>query len=614
MFEVEDDPSVWPKEFPEMKKIDSLLRCSICFEYFNTAVVVPTCSHNYCSFCIRKHVAQKKCCPACNKPLSDVDLKCNRVLDELVLNFKTVRAQLLQVIIAYQSQDSVKRATGNEVKIQRERDSQESVFETSQRFRNPMVNKECMKSKTKHKDEQRDSTITEIDTENDNIHEQIEIDPGFATCPVCQEQLPVKRINIHLDSCLRQENRQKRNRKTSPLGNGSKVKKRKKNDLQTQEESSSNSFTTVLQHEASFSQSSTQKETANDLIVASTSRVMKPLPKVCYDALSDKQLRTKLKSYSLPTKGDKRTLIKRLGKYVLLHNSQCDSSRPLSPRSIAKRIEKDEVELSKHGYKPSIVIPTHDLSITEEEKMERLRKHGKQHEDHFTELIEQVKSRKQTAIKSDVVQSENEREEYLFDIVEVNSDESSNGADTNAYGEPKASKTFDIASDNKCRAKLTHNVRTSSSTIRSTSKPPRVKSNASSRKKQNLKENSVKSRDIITFFKPGNKAILKEEKITPVKLKNNAKLQCNNSPSLVARVDGASSLTTAYKSANQKTGELSNIPESPPFASSEKKHMFKNYAKFNSTAVERHNLKPELLPNLSPVFEDEDIKREKIAD
>lgn len=232
---------------------------------------------------------------------------------------------------------------------------------------------------------------------------------------------------------------------------------------------------------------------------------------------------------------------------------------------------------------------------------------GKQHEDHFTELIEQVKSRKQTAIKSDVVQSENEREEYLFDIVEVNSDESSNGADTNAYGEPKASKTFDIASDNKCRAKLTHNVRTSSSTIRSTSKPPRVKSNASSRKKQNLKENSVKSRDIITFFKPGNKAIL--EKITPVKLKNNAKLQCNNSPSLVARVDGASSLTTAYKSANQKTGELSNIPESPPFASSEKKHMFKNYAKFNSTAVERHNLRPELLPNLSPVFEDEDIKK-----
>uniref|UniRef100_A0A5F9CM22 Oxytocin receptor n=1 Tax=Oryctolagus cuniculus TaxID=9986 RepID=A0A5F9CM22_RABIT len=38
----------WPPGLAVMKTVDDLLRCGICFEYFNIAMMIPQCSHNYC--------------------------------------------------------------------------------------------------------------------------------------------------------------------------------------------------------------------------------------------------------------------------------------------------------------------------------------------------------------------------------------------------------------------------------------------------------------------------------------------------------------------------------------------------------------------------------------
>uniref|UniRef100_A0A8C6G0J8 RAD18 E3 ubiquitin protein ligase n=1 Tax=Moschus moschiferus TaxID=68415 RepID=A0A8C6G0J8_MOSMO len=37
----------WPPALAVMKTVDDLLRCGICFEYFNIAMMIPQCSHNY---------------------------------------------------------------------------------------------------------------------------------------------------------------------------------------------------------------------------------------------------------------------------------------------------------------------------------------------------------------------------------------------------------------------------------------------------------------------------------------------------------------------------------------------------------------------------------------
>ncbi|KAM5231642.1 E3 ubiquitin-protein ligase RAD18 isoform 5-T5 [Hipposideros larvatus] len=79
----------WPPGLAALKTVDDLLRCGICFEYFNIAMMIPQCSHNYCSLCIRKFLSYKTQCPTCCVTVTEPDLKNNRVLDELVksLNF-----------------------------------------------------------------------------------------------------------------------------------------------------------------------------------------------------------------------------------------------------------------------------------------------------------------------------------------------------------------------------------------------------------------------------------------------------------------------------------------------------------------------------------------------
>ncbi|KAF3828949.1 hypothetical protein GH733_003213 [Mirounga leonina] len=73
----------WPPGLAVMKTIDDLLRCGICFEYFNIAMMIPQCSHNYCSLCIRKFLSYKTQCPTCCVTVTEPDLKNNRILDEL---------------------------------------------------------------------------------------------------------------------------------------------------------------------------------------------------------------------------------------------------------------------------------------------------------------------------------------------------------------------------------------------------------------------------------------------------------------------------------------------------------------------------------------------------
>uniref|UniRef100_A0A4W2IL53 RING-type E3 ubiquitin transferase n=1 Tax=Bos indicus x Bos taurus TaxID=30522 RepID=A0A4W2IL53_BOBOX len=86
----------WPPALAVMKKVDDLLRCGICFEYFNIAMMIPQCSHNYCSLCIRKFLSYKTQCPTCCVTVTEPDLKNNRVLDELVKNLNFARNHLLQ--------------------------------------------------------------------------------------------------------------------------------------------------------------------------------------------------------------------------------------------------------------------------------------------------------------------------------------------------------------------------------------------------------------------------------------------------------------------------------------------------------------------------------------
>ena len=46
-----------PEDFKDhnFQNFDRELRCGICFEFLNTAMMITVCSHNFCSLCINRY-------------------------------------------------------------------------------------------------------------------------------------------------------------------------------------------------------------------------------------------------------------------------------------------------------------------------------------------------------------------------------------------------------------------------------------------------------------------------------------------------------------------------------------------------------------------------------
>ncbi|POI35002.1 hypothetical protein CIB84_001248, partial [Bambusicola thoracicus] len=86
----------------------------------------------------------------------------------------------------------------------------------------------------------------------------------------------------------------------------------------------------------------------------SSAHKRKPMPKVVYNLLSDRDLKKKLKEHGLSSHGSRQQLIKRHQEFVHVYNAQCDSLNPKSVAEIVKELSKNEkirvqLELNKSG-------------------------------------------------------------------------------------------------------------------------------------------------------------------------------------------------------------------------------------------------------------------------
>ncbi|XP_007944037.1 E3 ubiquitin-protein ligase RAD18 [Orycteropus afer afer] len=350
----------WPPGLAVMKTIDDLLRCGICFEYFNIAMMIPQCSHNYCSLCIRKFLSYKTQCPTCCVTVTEPDLKNNRVLDELVKSLNIARNHLSQFALespptspasssaknfAFKAHASV--ASRHSLKLERKLMdnflTQEIGGSTSE-----LLMKENQ-SKFSHQKE------ASISTQNKKIPSVKNTAPGPSgvnfpgkpststakqvakvDCPVCGINISENYINKHLDCCLTHEE--------------------KKESLR------------------------------------SSAYKRKPMPKMVYNLLSDRDLRKRLKQHGLSTQGNKQQLIKRHQEFVHMYNAQCDSLHPKSAAEIVKEIEnleKTRLRLEANQLNETIMVFTKDQ--TEKEIDEIHSTYRKKHQNEFQLLVDQAK-------------------------------------------------------------------------------------------------------------------------------------------------------------------------------------------------------------------------------
>ncbi|XP_004018347.1 E3 ubiquitin-protein ligase RAD18 isoform X1 [Ovis aries] len=350
----------WPPALAVMKTVDDLLRCGICFEYFNIAMMIPQCSHNYCSLCIRKFLSYKTQCPTCCVTVTEPDLKNNRVLDELVKSLNFARNRLLQFAlesppISAASSSSKNLATKTDTAVA----FRHSLKQGSKLMENFLIREsggstsELLIKENESKLSPQKKPSSPAKTRGTPSAEKSA--PGFSEysvpetpstsalkqatkvdCPVCGVKIPENHINKHLDSCLSREEKKESLR--------SSVHKRK------------------------------------------------PLPKIVYNLLSDRDLKKKLKQLGLSVQGNKQQLIKRHQEFVHMYNAQCDALHPKSAAEIVQEIEnmeKTRMRFEASKLNETVMVFTKDQ--TEKEIDEIHSKYRKKHQDEFHLLVDQAK-------------------------------------------------------------------------------------------------------------------------------------------------------------------------------------------------------------------------------
>ncbi|XP_068249785.1 E3 ubiquitin-protein ligase RAD18-like [Palaemon carinicauda] len=420
----------WPSNIPELKRLDELLRCGICYELMSTSMVT-VCSHNFCSICIRQYLGYKTQCPACFQETTGQQLRNNRLLDEIIglfpgLRDKTARhCQSIKgnTISAYllkdeDSNDSNGPASSDvnlmspDVRNKAKKDvfmtptqasSCNELLQTPRSTKSPKLgetpkrnlasassqsplvssspagnsrpsnsifnSKLLVRSPSSMTASQSSGTSTSLSqSARQSVSGLFSIlgeragsdtateDPKVA-CPVCNVHVPERNINLHLDACLKRM----------------------------------------------------EEESKEAVVRISQTPKRKPLPKLVYSLLSDKQLRQMLKEVGLPINGDKQQLSNRHRRYTTLYNVECDAAEPRPVQELLRQVEREEKEEARGTTKS---IFSYDrktpVEVIEKEQVNYLKKN----DNHFAKLIADIKKRQEAKKKKlkEVVEDHSEEE------------------------------------------------------------------------------------------------------------------------------------------------------------------------------------------------------------
>lgn len=109
---------------------------------------------------------------------------------------------------------------------------------------------------------------------------------------------------------------------------------------------------------------------------------MKPLPLLSYGLLKDAQLKKKLSELGLPSHGSRSVLEARHREWVVIYNSNCDSSRPKGRHELLQSLNAWERTQTTRSN-PSFGLPSNDIRSKEFDR----EAYSEKQKSHFDELI-----------------------------------------------------------------------------------------------------------------------------------------------------------------------------------------------------------------------------------
>ncbi|CAO2654803.1 Nn.00g115360.m01.CDS01 [Neocucurbitaria sp. VM-36] len=292
-FDLPDSTDWLSTSLPTFEPLEAALRCEVCKEFY-TNPVITSCSHTFCSICIRRCIATDGKCPSCKTGCSSDKLAPNIAVREVVLRFQEARPKAL----ALAREDKEER---DAISSGKKRKLDETDLEEDENVRHTRSRQ--TRSRGHRNEESNEAPIEVADSEDDGDEEFLP--EGMAKCPICNKQMKAEQVYNHLDVCPGQDASQGRSTRSR-----TKIV-----------------FPTALQRR--------QKE---------ASPPPTRLSQLNYAMLKEGALRKKLQEIGIPNWGSKDLLKRRHIEWLNIYNSNCDADDNVrkSKKQLLKELEEWE--------------------------------------------------------------------------------------------------------------------------------------------------------------------------------------------------------------------------------------------------------------------------------
>lgn len=344
--------------------VESSMRCQVCKDFYETPMIT-SCSHTFCSLCIRRVLSNENKCPLCRAPEQEIKLRSNWSMEEAVEAFKKARPAALELARnAGMSSRSPKRKA-------EDINGSDEAASGSKRLRSSARISQRGSQAPSYAPEPEEEVVHVTDDDGDYapepgeppklffrflVHMLTSTDDGLVPCPSCNKRMKDWQVFKHLESC------------PGPAP--------QKKSPPTQ-----------------FSQLASANRQHN--------RAMERLPALSYSMLKETALRKKLAELGISNSGPRTLLERRHREYITMWNANCDAARPKSRLDLLRQL--DAWERTQGGRAPMTSRAVQNAAIIKDKDFNGSA-WASQHNDSFKDLI--ANARKSMAAKQKAKEDE----------------------------------------------------------------------------------------------------------------------------------------------------------------------------------------------------------------
>ncbi|KAJ8067778.1 hypothetical protein OCU04_003379 [Sclerotinia nivalis] len=332
-FDIADSTDWLGTPLSQLADVDSLLRCQVCKDFFTTPMIT-SCSHTFCSLCIRRCLNNDSKCPTCRSNDQEIKLKPNAAIEDLVEAFKRARPAALEL-----ARKPAVEYTVISPKRKREISDLNGLDEQANKRTRASTRQAARRLESADAVEASKDVIVIDDGENDA---DFIPDDGMTACPVCNRRMTAKSVEAHIGRCL--------------------------------------------------AESETPAQSTNILLkpsFPSSGPVKRPdrLPVVNFSLIKDQALKKKLIDLGISAAGGREMMRKRLTEYTTIWNANCDAKHPRGTAQLKRDLESWERTLGSRAPQPSA------LSAHIKDKDFDGLAWGEEHKKSFNELIAKARQK-----------------------------------------------------------------------------------------------------------------------------------------------------------------------------------------------------------------------------